>query len=122
MRVTERGISTSTLNNLQRSLGRSATLQEQLSSGKVINRPSDSPTGTVASLQLRAENRALQQYSLNANDGMAWLGMADTALSSASTQVNRVRDLVLQGLNTGSASETSPTALAAEVDNLRQSM
>src|SRR4051794_30992883 len=122
MRVTERGISTNSLNNLQRSLGRSSAVQEQLSSGKVINRPSDSPTGTVSALQLRAENRAIQQYSINANDGMAWLDMADTALSSTSTQVNRVRDLVLQGISTGSASDTSQAALAAEVDALRQSL
>ena len=122
MRVTERGISTTSLNNLQKSLGRNANIQEQLSSGKVINRPSDSPTGTVSALQLRAENRALQQYSVNANDGMAWLDMADTALTTTSTQLNRVRDLVLQGINTGSASDTSPAALAAEVDALRQSL
>ncbi|GAA0817786.1 flagellar hook-associated protein FlgL [Spirilliplanes yamanashiensis] len=122
MRVTERGISTTSLNNLQRSLGRNATIQEQMSSGKVINRPSDSPTGTVQALQLRSENRALQQYSTNANDGMAWLDLANTALESTSNQVNRVRDLVLQGISTGSASDTSPAALAAEVDALRQSL
>jgi flagellar hook-associated protein 3 FlgL len=93
-----------------------------MSSGKVINRPSDSPTGTVQALQLRSENRALQQYSTNANDGMAWLDLANTALESTSNQVNRVRDLVLQGISTGSASDTSPAALAAEVDALRQSL
>ncbi len=122
MRITERHIATSTLNNLQKSLGRSGQLQEQLSSGRLINKPSDSPTGTIASMQLRSENRTVQQYSRNANDGLAWLSTIDGALTTATSQTSRVRDLVLQGLNTGSATDGSRDALAAEVDSLRESL
>ncbi len=122
MRVTERSISTSTLNNLQSSLARNAKIQEQLSSGKAISKPSDSPTGTVSAMQMRAENRTVQQYSRNANDGMAWLGTIDTALRTASSQMGRVRDLVLQGMNTGTTTDGSQAALAAEVDNIRESL
>jgi flagellar hook-associated protein 3 FlgL len=122
VRITERHIATSTLNNLQKSLGRSGQLQEQLSSGRLINKPSDSPTGTIASMQLRSENRTVQQYSRNANDGLAWLSTIDGALTTATSQTSRVRDLVLQGLNTGSATDGSRDALAAEVDSLRESL
>ena len=48
MRVTQHSIATSSLANLQANLGRLSELQEQMTSGKVINRPSDSPTGTVS--------------------------------------------------------------------------
>lgn len=122
MRVTERSIATSTLNNLQGALARNSRIQEQLSSGKAISKPSDSPTGTVSAMQMRAENRTVQQYSRNANDGMAWLSTIDTTLTSASSQMNRVRDLVLQGLNTGTTTDGSQAALAAEVDNIRESL
>ena len=44
MRITQSSISASSLANLQASLARNAKLQEQMTSGKVINRPSD-PTG-----------------------------------------------------------------------------
>ncbi len=57
-RVTESSIHTAVLQNLQRSIAKGQKIQEQLSSGKTINRPSDSPTGTVTSMQLRGETRA----------------------------------------------------------------
>ena len=44
MRVTDGSITTRVLANLQRNVARSAKIQEHLSSGKQINRPSDSPT------------------------------------------------------------------------------
>src|SRR5690349_19178010 len=99
-RITESSIHTRVLANLQRNLARGAQYQDQLSSGKQLNRPSDSPSGTVSALQLRAETRMSQQYSRNADDGLGWLGTVEDTLGSASTLVNRARDLTVQGLNT----------------------
>ena len=65
---------TRALGDLQRTMARGQKIQEQISSGKQLTRPSDSPTGTVTSLQLRGEVRATQQYSRNADDGLGWLG------------------------------------------------
>jgi flagellar hook-associated protein 3 FlgL len=121
-RVTTNSITTQVLANLQRNIARGGQLQEQLSSGKAINRPSDSPTGTVASMQLRGDQRAMERYSRNADDGIAWLSAVDTTLTGALTQVNRVRDLTLQGLSSGSTSPESRSALAAEIDSIRQGL
>jgi flagellar hook-associated protein 3 FlgL len=121
-RVTEGSIHTRVLANLQRNIAKGEKIQEQLSSGKQINRPSDSPTGTVSSLQLRGETRANQQYSRNADDGLGWLGTLDQTLSSSSTLVNRARDLTVKGLNQGAADTQSNAALAAEIDQIRESL
>jgi flagellar hook-associated protein 3 FlgL len=121
-RVTERSIHTAVLNNLQRSIQKGQKIQEQLSSGKQINRPSDSPTGTVTSMQLRGDVRVAQQYARNADDGMGWLNTLDSTLSSTSTLVNRVRDLTVQGLSGGSNDAQSNSALAAEVDQIKASL
>ena len=121
-RVTESSIHTRVLNNLQRSISRGQKIQEQLSSGKQINRPSDSPTGTVSSMQLRGESRANQQYSRNADDGIGWLSTLDSTLTSASTLVNRARDLTVQGLSSGSNTGQSNEALAAEIDQIKSSL
>jgi flagellar hook-associated protein 3 FlgL len=121
-RVTDNSIHTRVLANLQRNIARGEKIQEQLSSGKQLNRPSDSPTGTVSSLQLRAESRANQQYARNADDGLGWLGTLDDTLSSASTLVNRARDLTVQGLNQGAGNAQSNAALAAELDQIRSSL
>ncbi|MEU0555181.1 flagellar hook-associated protein FlgL [Dactylosporangium sp. NPDC006015] len=122
-RVTERSMASNTLANLQVNLARNQQLQNQLSSGKLITKASDSPGGAVIAMQHRADVATLNQYSRNADDGMGWLDMADTALKSASTQMNRARELVLSGLSSGSGgSPEAREAIALEVDNLRDSM
>jgi flagellar hook-associated protein 3 FlgL len=122
-RVTERSMATTTLTNLQMNLQKNQDLQNQLSSGKLITKPSDSPGGAVIAMQHRSDMASLNQYARNADDGMGWLNMADTALSSASTQLNRAHDLVLTGLSSGtSASPEAREAIALEIDNIRDSM
>jgi flagellar hook-associated protein 3 FlgL len=121
-RVTETSMTTKALGDLQRSAARGQRIQQQISSGKQISRPSDSPTGTVTSLQLRGEVRATQQYSRNADDGLGWLGTIQDKLGDASSQILRVRDLTVQALNQTSTDPGSREALAVEIDNIRDSL
>jgi flagellar hook-associated protein 3 FlgL len=122
MRVTQHTIATNSLANLQTNLGRVSQLQEQMTSGKVINRPSDSPTGTVSALGLRAEIRTTEQYSRNANDAVSWLGTQDTTLTSINDVLQRVRVLTLQGSNDGALGPAARDALATEVTSLRETV
>jgi len=120
-RVTEGSIHTRVLANLQRNLAKSDKILEQMSSGKQINRPSDSPTGTVSSMQLRTESRANDRYTRNADDGLAWLDTVENSLSSTSTLVNLARDYTLQGLN-GTSGAGTQEALAGQIDQIREAM
>jgi flagellar hook-associated protein 3 FlgL len=123
MRVTQQSIASSVLNGLQGNITRLGETQQRLSSGKLITKPSDSPSGTVSAMALRSDLAATRQYSRNADDGLGWLTAADTALTSSSEQINRARDLVLQGMSTGSAgSPDAREALAVEVDGIRDSL
>ena len=121
-RVTHRTIQESTLANLQGNLATMGKLQEQLSTGKKINRPSDDPTGTVEALQTRQTLRASEQYSRNADDGVAWLNTTDTALGTVSNDLLSVQQLVTTGLNNGAQSEGSRAALALQVRNIKESL
>jgi flagellar hook-associated protein 3 FlgL len=105
--------------NLQGSLGRLQRLQEQLSSGKEIVRPSDSPTGTVAAMRFRADIRRAEQLTRNADDAQGWLRMADQSLTSQVSMVNRARNLLLQGKN-DSMGPNEREAIAVEIDQIRQ--
>jgi flagellar hook-associated protein 3 FlgL len=118
-RVTQRTLNSGVSRNLQRNMAAMGRLQEQLSSGKLIQRPSDSPTGTVSSLRLRADIRRAEQYRRNADDGLGWLGTADNTLTDTLDTVRRARDLLLQGAN-AATDATARTALAAEVSQLRE--
>ncbi|MCU1485348.1 MAG: flgL [Actinomycetia bacterium] len=117
-RVTQRTMSSKVGKNLQKNSAAMARLQEQLSSGRLISKPSDSPTGTVSALRLRSDIRRADQYKRNADDGIGWLGTADNTLTDMLDTVRRVRDLTLQAAN-ASADSTARMALASEVGQLR---
>jgi flagellar hook-associated protein 3 FlgL len=121
-RVTDQSMTTKALSDLQRSAARGQKLQQQISSGKQLSRPSDSPTGTVTSLQLRGEVRATQQYSRNADDGLGWLGTIQDKLGDASSQVLRVRDLTVQALNSTDTDPGAREALASEIDQVKATL
>lgn len=119
LRVTQRSLTATTSANLQLNLQKMQQLQEQLSSGRQINRPSDSPTGTVSALRLRADLRRGEQLQRNATDGLGWLGTADTALTEALGTIGRARELALRG-NNGSMGPEDRAAIATEVESLRE--
>jgi flagellar hook-associated protein 3 FlgL len=122
-RVTGNMIANRVLNNLQYNLSRMGDLQEQMSSGKLLNRPSDSPTGTVSAMQLRTEMRRLEQYGRNSDDALSWLTTLDSTLNGVIPQVSKVRDLALAGMSAGTGgSAQGREALAAEVEAIRASL
>lgn len=121
-RVTQRMLTEGSLDNLQRGLGRLAKVQEQLSTGRVINRPSDNPTGTTSSMRLRSSLADQAQYSRNAQDGLGWLTQVDSALDSVTTTVKRARDLALQGANASASGPVAREALAVEVEGIRDEL
>ncbi|HEV7755633.1 MAG TPA: flagellar hook-associated protein FlgL [Mycobacteriales bacterium] len=121
-RVTQRSISITSLAGLQSNLDRLGKLQQQLSSGRQISVPSDSPTGTVTALQIRGEMRSNDQYTRNAEDGLGWLGTIETSVGSALSTVNRVRDLTLQGISTGVSGPDAREAMATEIEQIRDGL
>lgn len=120
-RVTQRSVSATMLGGLQANLRRMQDLQQQLSSGKRLTRPSDDPVDTSAAMQLRSELRRTEQHVRNADDGLAWLGTTDSVLTRSSELAGRARTLVLAGLNDTNGPE-SRAALAAEVRALRSAL
>ncbi|MGZ4445115.1 MAG: flagellar hook-associated protein FlgL [Nocardioides sp.] len=121
-RVTQTMLSHRALEGLQTGLGRVSKVQEQLTTGKIINRPSDDPTGATAAMRLRTSVASQQQYARNAGDGVGWLDQVDTTLSSMTGQVRRARELAMSGANQGSTSGDSRAAMATEVDQIRQGL
>ena len=121
-RITQRTIQDATLANLQRNMTAMNKLQETLSSGRTINRPSDDPTGTVSSLQVRADMRAAAQHTRNADDAIGWLTASDTALQTSLTDLRVVRNRVLQGLNSGAINDDARSALSTEINEIRASL
>jgi flagellar hook-associated protein 3 FlgL len=120
-RITQRTVSNTMMQGLQGNLGKLQKLQEQLSSGRQVSRPSDSPVKTVEAMQFRSGIRRTEQHVRNADDGLAMLGAADAALTDSLKMTGRARELVLQGLN-GANNVEGRKALATELRSLRDGL
>ena len=122
MRITQRAVTLTSLQGLNQNLGALGKLQQQLTSGRLINAPSDSPTGTNRAMQTRADQEATAQYARNISDGQSWLDQTDSTLRQMLDVTRKVRDLTVQGSNTGAMSDTARQALATETASLRESL
>ena len=120
-RVTQQTMQRSTLANLQLNLSKMSSLQQEMSSGKRISKPSDDPSGTSTALSMRSEQRAYTQYSRNIDDGIGWLSTTDTALQSSVTQLRRARDLTVQA-GSGALNAAGREALATEIESVRDGL
>jgi flagellin-like hook-associated protein FlgL len=122
MRITQRAVALTSLQGLNRNLDAVGRLQQQLTSGRLISAPSDSPTGTNRAMQTRSDQAASAQQQRNITDAKSWLEQTDSALQEMLDTARRVRDLTVQGSSTGAQSDVSTQAIATEVKSLREGL
>lgn len=121
-RITSTQMLTSAQRNLQSTMQNLARLQEKGSSQKEISRASDDPAGAATAIFVRGQQAAEAQYSRNLQNGQGWLVSIDSAFTGATDVLKRVRDLTVQGGNSGALSPTAREAIATELDGLREDM
>ena len=66
------------INDLSSAFDRLSKTQEELSSGKRINKPSDDPYGAGQAVLLNGDLSGLTSFTRNVNDGTAWAQASDT--------------------------------------------
>ncbi len=81
-----------------------ARTQAELSSGQRINMPSDDPAGMARLLDIKAGIDRIDQYSRNAEFATNSLALEETALAEVNTNLQRVRELMLQANNSSNSS------------------
>ena len=116
-RITALMTSRNILADINATNARMRKAQEQLSSGKLLNKPSDDPSEVARAMQLRTDLEATQQFQQNASEATGWTDVTDSALSSVADVLMRVRELTIQAAN-GSAGPESHAAIAEELESL----
>ncbi|MGE5507753.1 MAG: flagellar hook-associated protein FlgL [Chitinophagales bacterium] len=117
MRITNQMMVGRFLQNLNANLALLARSNEQLSTGKRISRPGDDPIGVTRSLQLRTSLNETDQFIRNVSSATAWMEAADSAMSDATSVLQRAKELAVSGAN-DTLPDESLAALADEVDQL----
>ncbi|MGL4773760.1 MAG: flagellar hook-associated protein FlgL [Clostridium sp.] len=99
MRITNRMLANNYMRDVNKNLNRMQTLNDQLTSGKEIRRPSDNPFKVARSMQLHADIQANKQYNENIKDTTNYLDTTDVALDQLTNSFQRVRELMVSAGN-----------------------
>ncbi|MDA8814896.1 flagellin [Luminiphilus sp.] len=93
------------------------TSYERLSTGQRINSASDDAAGLAIGKDLESRVSGLNQAIRNVNDGISMVQIAEGSLDEATSILQRMRDLAVQGSN-GSLSSTEQGYLDTEQEKL----
>ncbi|MFG6114699.1 flagellar hook-associated protein FlgL [Halobacillus sp. MO56] len=121
MRVTQGMLSNNMLRHLSNSYERMGKYQEQLSTGKKINRPSDDPVVAMKGMNYRTQLNEVQQFQRNLGEMHNWMENSDSAMDKATQAMQRVRELTVQASN-GTYDQGQRENIAKEIGQLKDHM
>jgi flagellar hook-associated protein 3 FlgL len=120
-RITQNMLNTQLMRNLNSNMLRMNDSQNQLATGRRINKPSDDPVGIAFGLRYRSEIAANDQYESNANAAVSWMDYTDVTLGQAGDVLQRVRELTVEA-SSGTNSAESLAAIKSEITQLTEQM
>lgn len=94
-----------------------AKQSEQLASGYRINRAADDAAGLTISEKMRSQIRGLNRASMNAQDGVSLIQVAEGALNEAHSILQRMNQLATQAANDTNTT-ADRVAIQKEIDAL----
>ncbi len=121
LRITPRMMVDRTLNNIAFQTRNLLKLQEQLSTQKRINAPSDDPMGTRRAINIRTLIAKTEQYSSNITSAGPQLLESETAVQTVLDNLSRARELTLRGASSTIASNQLE-AIAKEINQILEGM
>jgi len=105
--------------NLNNSYSKMSKLQNQITTGSKITRPSDDPVIAVKGMGYRRDLGQVEQYTRNMNEVNNWIDTTDESLNQVGEQMKRVRELVIQAANDTNTPDDR-AKIKAEIDQIRQ--
>ncbi|MGE6368304.1 flagellar hook-associated protein FlgL [Planococcus kocurii] len=121
MRVTQQMLNQNSIRNMSQNLSRFEKINNQVSSGKLLHRPSDDPNGVSKAMNLKSTLATNAQFERNTGEAKLWMDETGQNIDSMVNAMQRVREIAVQG-NNGTYSELDQTAMAAEIEELTEHM
>ena len=121
MRVTDSMVRANALRGLNANATSLAAIQEQVSTTKRLNRPSDDPAQVRQAVKLHDGIAELEQFTRNIDAGTRTLSASDTAMASAGDTIQRAHELAVEGAN-GTLTDANRQDMALEVGQLRDQL
>lgn len=119
MRITNTMMTNNILLSLNKNRKVMADYEEQLSTGKRIQKPSDDPIVAARALKFRTNISEIDQYKTNTNDALSWISVTEQAVSNTSDIMKRIHELSVQAA-TGTLTTANRESTISEISQLRE--
>ena len=96
-------------------------LQDQITSGSKITRPSDDPVIAVKGMGYRRDLGKVEQFTRNMNEVNSWLDTSNESLDQVNTALARVKELIVQAANDTNSSDER-LKINTEIEQIRQQL
>ncbi|HPS93251.1 MAG TPA: hypothetical protein PK600_02160, partial [Deltaproteobacteria bacterium] len=119
MKITNRLLYSELVKDLNSNTEKLFKLNNQISSGKRINAPSDDPLGLASVLGYRTELNAFAQFQKAINYSDGWLSRTDSILQDMDDLLGRASELAVQQ-SSGTATAQTREGAAEEIRQIRE--
>lgn len=119
MRVTQSMLSNNMLRNLSTSYNKMGKLQDQILTGKKVNRPSDDPVVAMKGMGYRMQVDKVHQFQRNLGEVHNWIDSSDDALDKVGQAMHRAKELVTNAAN-GTMTPEDREKVQSELKQLRE--
>lgn len=120
MRITNKMMTNNMMSNINKNKININTLEQQYSTGKKIQRPSDDPIITVRALKLRTNLSEIDQYyEKNIPDAMSWMDVTESALKTVNNVLEQINTYCVQG-STDTLTASDRASIAQNLEQMKQ--
>ncbi len=96
MRITNASMVRSHLYDTQNNLTNMSKINQQISTGKVINTVSDDPHKAIKIMNINNEIKYTEKYNYNINESVGWMNTTDGALDNVGNLLGEIKETILK--------------------------
>ena len=115
MRITNASMVRSHLYDTQNNLTNMSKINQQISTGKVINTVSDDPHKAIKIMNINNEIKYTEKYNSNIDETVGWMNTTDGALESTGNLLNEIKETILK-VGNGTYSQNEMKSLNADIN------
>ena len=115
MRITNSSMIRTQLYDTQQSLSKMNTLNQQITTGKVISKVSDDPQKAIKIMNMNNEIKYTEKYNSNIDETVGWMNTSDASLQTVGDLLGDIKDTILK-VGNGTYSQSEMKSLNSDMN------
>ena len=115
MRITNASMVRSHLYDTQKNLTNMSKINQQISTGKVINTVSDDPHKAIKIMNMNSEIKYNEKYNYNIDETVGWMNNTDSSLEAVGNLLGEIKETILK-VGNGTYSQNEMKSLNADMN------